>query len=105
MSIEPIYTRGELTTLMRRRERIKARAILVECQRLDAIAYQDLLALYLRLAGVRHWQWRDGAGNMKPGAPLYKTLAALGRDLAPVLRQPGRRRCRTRFVPPGEAKP
>lgn len=76
-----VYTRDELTARMRRRQRVRARAVEVECQRVEAIAYQDLLALYLRLSGVRRWQWRDSLANVKSGAPLYQTVAALGRDL------------------------
>jgi glycosyltransferase involved in cell wall biosynthesis len=74
-------TREEVISSLRQRRRIRARELAISCDSTRAVAYRDLLDLYLSGCGVSHWDWVDGRGRREPGQKPRAALRALSNDL------------------------
>jgi len=65
----------------RERRRLRAHTLAITCDHAGAIAYNDLLDLYLAGSGVRHWEWVDVRGRRVPGQRASVSLSRVARDL------------------------
>ncbi len=74
-------SREEVISALRQRRRLRLRELQITCDSTRAIAYRDLLDLYLSGCGVARWDWVDARGRREPRQTAGAALRALVRDL------------------------
>jgi len=59
---------------------VRGEHLRIQCDHSRAIAYKDVLELYLRLSKVKQWEWQDVHGNKVPRQSSLTNIASLFRD-------------------------
>jgi len=78
--------RGEISRpviirALRSHHRIKANNPIIRCDKVSALAYRDILELYLLFSGVSDWQWVDSEERKAVQQPLARIIGRLFRDV------------------------
>jgi len=74
-------SREEVIAALRRRRRLRFRELEIRCDSTRAIAYRDLLDLYLSGCRVARWEWVDAQGRREPRQKAGTAFRALLSDL------------------------
>jgi glycosyltransferase involved in cell wall biosynthesis len=76
--------RRDLIRRIQKFRRVRASHIDVDCERASAVAFRDVLDVYLGVSGVESWSFRDSKGDVSQGrrGELGASAARLVRDVA-----------------------
>lgn len=90
--------RSDVTAALRGMRRLGPKQLEIFCPAIDAIAFRDVIELYLALSGSGAAHWRDVDGNLAECQSLPRIMANLVRDVGALPHQVLRQRRRAREI-------